>query len=51
MNIDREEFKKVVGPVIEFLEKYNPHVKIIIDSDSAEFVSGEVCVSIGELDE
>lgn len=35
-----KELEKVSKPVIEFLNNFHPHVKIIIDSGSAEFVEG-----------
>jgi hypothetical protein len=37
-----EEFRKVVNPIIEYLNKdiFHPHVKIIIDCTSAELVEG-----------
>jgi len=38
----RKEFEQLTRPLIQFLNKnHNPHTKIIIDTTSAEVVSGE----------
>ena len=39
LDIDQEEFVKLVKPVIKFLNEFHPHVKIIITTTSAEFVT------------
>ena len=42
---DRKEFEKAVEVVIEYLSNpklFHPHVKVIIDSGSAELVEGVV---------
>ena len=37
------EFEALAEPLIKFInDKYNPHTKIIITSDSAEVVSGQM---------
>lgn len=39
---DMEEFEELSKPLIKFLnDTFNPHTKIIIDTTSAEIVSGE----------
>lgn len=39
----REEFAKLTAPLIEWLNNNsNPHSRIIIESDSAELLSGEL---------
>ena len=40
----REEFEILAKPLIEALKHYSPHHKIIIDSESAELVSGEMAI-------
>lgn len=39
-----EKFKKAAEPLIEFLnsEDFHPHVKVIVDCDSAEFLESSV---------
>ena len=40
---EREELKKVIEPVMKYLsntKKFHPHIKIIIDSTTAEMVEG-----------
>jgi hypothetical protein len=45
-NINREEFKEVVKPVVEWMHKSStPHDTIIIRQDGAELVCGEMAVS------
>lgn len=40
-----EELEKLAKPLAEWLNKnFNPHTKIIIECNSAEVVSGEMCV-------
>ena len=37
----KEEFTKLVQPLVEYLRKhYHPHARIIIDYESAEIVEG-----------
>ena len=39
----RAEFEKLARPLIKFLnDNYDPHTKVIIDTVSAELVSGEM---------
>lgn len=46
-----EDFKEVVKPVMDWLKKnYHPHMKMIIDSISAELVSGEMVFYDREID-
>lgn len=41
----REEFENLAAPLIAALKRdYSPHHKIIIDSESAELVSGEMAI-------
>lgn len=43
MEKEAREFKKIVMPVMDWLKtNHSPHHKIIIDSESAELVSGEI---------
>ena len=47
-----KELAEVVKPVIEYLnnpETFHPHVKIIIDSTSAELVEGIASVRIDDV--
>ena len=46
----REEFIKLAKPLIKFLNnKFDPHTRIIIDSTTAEIVSGEICICTEEF--
>ena len=48
----RKEFEKIVKPVMEYLsnpEIFHPHIKIIIDSTSAELVEGLSSVHTDEF--
>ncbi len=39
----REEFERLTTPLIDALRRqHSPHHKIIIDSESAELISGEM---------
>lgn len=38
----RKEFETAVRPLMAFLGDYHPHVKVVVDSVSAEFVEGVV---------
>ena len=41
------EFVNTMKPVVEWLQKNgNPHYRIIIEYDGAEFVSGEMAFSV-----
>lgn len=47
---NRKEFERLSKPLIEWLnENWNPHTKIIIDTTSAEVVSGEMSVVTTEF--
>ena len=47
MSDKHKELEQLATPLIEWLNKnYNPHCKIIIDTNSIEVVSGELVVSI-----
>lgn len=44
---EKEEFKKVAKPVVEWLQKNGcPHDRIIVGYDGAEFVRGEIVFSV-----
>ncbi len=44
---DMEEFKKIMGPAVSWLQKNGcPHERIIIEYDSAELVGGEMAFSV-----
>ncbi len=44
---DLEEFKKVMQPAVEWMQKNCcPHDKVIIQYDGAELVSGEMAFSV-----
>jgi hypothetical protein len=46
----QEEFEAVVKPVMKWLaENANPHTKIIIESNSAELVVSENCLTSDEF--
>lgn len=50
MNDKREEFERLAKPLIEFLNNnYHPHVSIIITTDSAEILSGEMAFQTDEF--
>lgn len=36
----RQEFENLTKPLIKFLNDFHPHVKIVIDTNSAEMVEG-----------
>lgn len=40
------EFKKIVLPVIEWMNKLHPHYTIIITNKDAELVEGKLCYSV-----
>lgn len=43
----REEFKKIARPVMEYLSNhkiFHPHIKVIIDSSCAEIIEG-ICIA------
>ena len=47
MNEDqKKEFEEVCEPVIKFLCDFHPHVKIIIENDTAEFLEGQRLIII-----
>lgn len=47
MKEKQKELEQIATPLIEWLNKnYNPHCKIIIDTNSIEVVSGELIVNI-----
>lgn len=44
---DREEFKRIAKPLVEWLQKNGcPHDRIIVEYSGAEFVSGEIAFSV-----
>jgi hypothetical protein len=46
-----EEFKELCGPLMHWLnDNFYPHVKVIVDSVTAEMVEGLACIKI-EVDE
>lgn len=48
---DMEEFKRVMKPAVEWLQKNGcPHDSVIIKSGSAELVSMEIGFTVGILD-
>lgn len=45
----REEFKKIVQPVIDFLKKnHSPHSCVVVTHDSAEVLSSEIAVTLDD---
>ena len=45
----KKEFEKVVRPVIKYLaENHHPHTTILITSNCAELVVGEMVISTNE---
>ena len=42
--VEREKFEAAAEPLMEYLaEYYHPHIKIIVDSSSAELVESVAC--------
>ena len=50
MEDKQKTFEELAKPLIKWLnENTNPHSKIIIDSTSAELVSGEMAINTNEF--
>ena len=39
-----KELQQVSSPLIKFLKQFHPHVKVIVDSDSAELLEGSALI-------
>lgn len=49
-NDKRKEFEALAKPLIKFLnDNWHPHTKIIIDSTTAEIVTGEMSIYTEEF--
>lgn len=45
------DFKTAVQPLVDYLrENHDPHTRVIVDSSSAELLSGEIAVPFGSED-
>lgn len=49
MKVDRQEFEELIKPVIEWLNNFHPHTKIIITNTTAEVVEGTIGVYTEEF--
>lgn len=50
MNEKQQSFEEAAKPLIKWLnENANPHSKVIVDSTSAELVSGEMIINTQEF--
>jgi len=49
-DLQYKEFEKAAKPLIEFLANYHPHVKAIVDCNSAELVEGLAMVNYDMTD-
>ncbi|EOE5319655.1 hypothetical protein ACKGF9_001715 [Providencia rettgeri] len=49
-NKDGSEFEKVTKPLMKYLaENYHPHVKVVVDSSSAEIIEVHSSISTDEF--
>lgn len=47
---DKKDFERLAKPLIKLIcEKGNPHMKAIVDCNSAELVSGEASIVTNEF--